>query len=178
MNKNIVFILSGSVAVFKACSVISKLVQKGHNLKVIGTKNSLNFIGKSTIEAITGKPFLVDMFENNLSDPQHIELSQWADVAILCPATANIINKMACGIADDLPTTFFLSWEISKKPFLVFPAMNEKMYLHPITQSSIRKLSEIGVKIYEAEEGYLACKMKGKGRLMEPEKIIDIIASL
>lgn len=178
MKKNIAFILTGSIAVFKACQVISKLTQKGYELQVIGTQNSTFFIGKSTIEGLTGKPFLTDMFSKSLSNTQHIEISKWADIAVVCPATANIINKMASGIADDWPTTLFLSWDLSQKPFLIFPAMNENMLMHPVTQNSIKVLKKIGVKIYEAEEGHLACGDVGKGRLMEPEKIVRIISEL
>lgn len=174
--KNIVFIMSGSIACYKACFVISKLIQKKFEVQVISTKNTLNFIGKSTIEGLTQRPMLVDMFEKEISSTRHIELSEWGDIAVACPATANIINKMASGIADDWPTSFFLSWEIHQKPFLLFPAMNENMYLHPITQNSIKKLIEIGVKVYETEEGFLACGKRGKGRLMDPKKIFEIIS--
>lgn len=176
--KKIVFMMSGSIACYKACDIISKLVQNKCNVQVLGTLNTLNFIGKSTIEGLTKNPFLTDMFNKSLSDTKHIELSEWADIAIVCPATANIINKMAAGIADDWPSTLFLSWKIKEKPFLVFPAMNENMYTHPITQSSMKKLSDIGVKIFDTEDGFLACGKKGKGRLMDTRKIIDIILNL
>jgi len=174
MNKNIIFGLTGSIACYKACNVISKLIQKNNNIQCILTKNALNFIGKSTLEGLTKNEVLVDMFENK-SYTKHIELSKWADIAIVCPATANIINKFANGIADDFLTTFFLSWEIGKKPFLIFPAMNENMYLHPVTQKSINYLKSIGVYISETGSGYLSCGEKGIGRLLEPDEILNIV---
>jgi phosphopantothenoylcysteine decarboxylase/phosphopantothenate--cysteine ligase len=176
MSKNIIFALTGSIACYKACSVISKLVQKNNNIQCILTKNALNFIGKSTIEGLTQNQALVDMFENK-SYTKHIELSKWADIAIVCPATANIINKFASGIGDDFLTTFFLSWKIGEKPFLIFPAMNENMYLHPVTQKSIDYLKSIGVYVSQTKSGYLACGEKGAGRLLEVEEILKIIES-
>lgn len=173
-NKNIIFSLSGSIACYKACFVISGLIQKGCSVQCVCTKNSLEFIGKATLEGLTKRPVLCDMFEKEVYT-KHIELSEWADISVLCPATANIINKLASGIADDYVTTNFLSWKIKEKPYIIFPAMNENMYEHPITQKSIKKLKEIGVIILETEKGYLACGAKGKGRLLEPQKIINTI---
>jgi len=174
MSKNIIFAMSGSIACYKACSVISNLVKNGNNIQCILTKNALNFIGKSTIEGLTNNDVLIDMFENK-SYTKHIEVSKWADIAVVCPATANIINKFASGIGDDFLTTFFLSWKIKEKPFLIFPAMNENMYLNPVTQKSIEYLKSIGVYIADTSKGHLACGDEGLGRLPEPDEIIKII---
>ncbi len=171
--KNILFGLSGSIACFKACSVISKLVQKGNNIQTICTPNTLNFIGKATLEGLTFNEVLIDMFDKN-SYTRHIELSKWADIFVICPATANVINKFASGIADDYLTTTFLAWDILK-PVLVFPAMNKNMYLHPVTQNSIKKLKEIGVFVSDTAKGRLACGDEGEGRMIEVDEIVKII---
>ncbi|MEF3279350.1 MAG: flavoprotein [Elusimicrobiota bacterium] len=172
-SKKILFSLTGSIACYKACFVISKLIQKGYDLQIICSKNALNFIGKATLEGLTQKEVLTDMFDKKLYT-KHIELSSWADIFVICPATANIINKLAQGIADDYISTTFLSWNL-KKPCLIFPAMNENMYIHPITRQAIKKLNSIGVYISPTSQGYLACGVSGKGRLLEPEQIIKII---
>lgn len=173
-RKNIIFSLSGSIACYKACTVISKLIQKGYNVQCICTRNAFEFIGRATLEGLTNRAVLYDMFDKEIYT-KHIELSNWADISVLCPATANIINKLASGIADDYVSTNFLSWKIKEKPYIIFPAMNENMYEHLVTQNSIKKLKEIGVRVYETSEGYLACGTKGKGRMLEPDKIVNLI---
>ncbi|MBP7796641.1 MAG: phosphopantothenoylcysteine decarboxylase [Elusimicrobiales bacterium] len=173
-NKNIIFGLTGSIACYKACSVISKLVQYGAEVRTVCSKNALNFIGKATLEGLTKKQTLVDMFERE-SYTTHIDLAKWADIYVICPATANIINKFASGIADDYLSTIFISWRLKEKPLLIFPAMNENMYDHPLTQESVSKLKKIGVVVADTEFGNLACGDKGRGRLPEPETIIEII---
>jgi phosphopantothenoylcysteine decarboxylase/phosphopantothenate--cysteine ligase len=173
-KKNIIFGLTGSIACYKACSVISKLVQYGCDVQTVCTKNALNFIGKATLEGLTKKKVLIDMFERE-SYTKHVELAKWADIFVICPATANIMNKFAYGISDDYLSTIFLSWRIKEKPVLVFPAMNENMYEHPVTQKSIEILKETGAVVLETGFGNLACGDKGKGRLLEPENIMEII---
>lgn len=174
MAKKIIFGLSGSIACYKATEVISKLIQKENEVQCIATENAIKFIGKATLEGLTKRQLLYDMFEKEVST-RHIELSNWGDIMIICPATANIINKLACGIADDYLTTTFLSFDISKKPVIIFPAMNENMYRHPITQSSIKRLRELGLLITRTGTGYLACGQKGEGRLLEVSEIMEII---
>lgn len=169
-NKNILIILTGSIACYKACTVISQLKQKGHAVKVVLSPSSLEFIGKSTIEGLTGEPPITDMYScGHVMD--HINLARWADLVLVAPATANYINKISHGIGDDLLTTLFLSHDF-EKPFLVAPAMNTKMYLHPVTQASIEKLKQMGIEILETASGILACGEIGSGRLLEPDLII------
>lgn len=169
-KKNILVILTGSIACYKACSVISKLKQTGHAVKVVLSPSSLEFIGKATIEGLTGEPPIDDMYApGKVMD--HIFLNRWADLILVAPATANYINKIANGIGDDLLTTLFLSHGF-EKPFLVAPAMNTKMYLHPITQSSINKLKSLNVQILETASGVLACGEIGSGKLLDPELIL------
>lgn len=169
-SKNILIILTGSIACYKACNVISQLKQKGHHLKVVLSPSSLEFIGKSTIEGLTGETPLTDMYASG-HNMDHINLDRWADLIIVVPATANYINKIAHGLGDDLLTTLFLAHDF-KRPFLVAPAMNTKMYQHPTTQCSIEKLKKMGVEILETASGVLACGETGLGKLLEPELIL------
>jgi phosphopantothenoylcysteine decarboxylase/phosphopantothenate--cysteine ligase len=170
-NKNILFIMTGSIACYKACSVISALHQKGYAVKVVLSNSSLKFIGAATIEGLTGDPPITDMYLAG-SVMDHIHLARWADLILVAPATANYINKIANGLGDDLLTTLFLAHDF-KKPFLLAPAMNTMMYLHPTTQESISKLKKFGVQILETASGVLACGEVGYGRLLDPVLITE-----
>ena len=168
--KNILILLTGSIACYKACSVISKLKQQGHKLKVVMSPSSLEFIGAATIEGLIGEAPITSMYTSgNVMD--HINLARWADLILVAPATANYINKIAYGIGDDLLSTLFLAHDF-EKPFLIAPAMNTKMYLHPTTQESIARLKKWNVEILETASGVLACGEIGSGRLLEPELIV------
>lgn len=168
-KSKILFIMTGSIASYKACGVLSKLKQSGHDLKVVMSPSSLNFVGKATIEGLTGETAITDMYaDGQVMD--HIHLVRWADLILVAPATAHYINRISNGIGDDLLTTLFLAHDF-KKPFLIAPAMNTMMYLHPTTQRSIKKLKEMNVEILEAASGVLACGEVGYGRLLEPELI-------
>jgi phosphopantothenoylcysteine decarboxylase/phosphopantothenate--cysteine ligase len=176
-SKNILFIFTGSIACYKACNVLSKLKQHGYNLKVVMSSSSQEFIGRATVEGLTGETPVTETFaRGHVMD--HINLARWADLVLVAPATANYINKIASGIGDDLLTTLFLAHDFSK-PFLVAPAMNTKMYLHPVTQQSINKLKTMGVGILETASGVLACGEVGWGRLLEPDLIyLEVEAAL
>jgi phosphopantothenoylcysteine synthetase/decarboxylase len=166
---NILFQLTGSIACYKACIVVSRLVQEGFKVKTICSANALKFIGKATLEGLTHNPVYVDTFEEKFA-LEHVEIVKWLDLAIICPATANIINKLAAGIGDDYISTTFLAFDLSK-PYLIAPAMNKNMYEHPATVRSMRVLKEWGVKVLGAGTGYQACGDKGPGRLLEPEEL-------
>ena len=171
INKNILIILTGSIACYKTCSVISKLKQKGYNIKVVLSPSSLEFIGMATIEGLTGEPPITDMYSSgHIMD--HINLARWADLILVAPATANYINKISNGLGDDLLTTLFLAHDF-EKPFLIAPAMNTKMYFHPTTQASITKLKLMKIEILETASGVLACGEFGYGRLLEPDLIVE-----
>lgn len=170
---NILFQLTGSIACYKACSVISKLVQEGCDVKAVVSANALHFIGKSTLEGLTHRSVYTDTFEDR-SALEHIELTKWMDLAIVCPATANIINKFATGIGDDYISTIFLACDF-KKPYLVAPAMNRNMLAHPATRRSLRTLEEWGVSVLPTGKGYQACGDAGEGRLLEPDRIYEEI---
>jgi phosphopantothenoylcysteine decarboxylase/phosphopantothenate--cysteine ligase len=176
MSKSkILFQLTGSIACFKACQAISKLVQAGHDVQVEATASALQFVGNATIEGLTGKPVISDLYATgNVMD--HIHLVRWADLIIVAPASANFINKIAQGVGDDLLTTQFLAHDF-KKPYLIAPAMNTSMYLHPVTQASIQKLKQMGVEILETASGVLACGEVGWGRLIEPDLLVQEVQS-
>ena len=172
-NPKLLFILTGSIATYKVCQVLSDLKKQSYQIKVIATQAALKFIGLSTLEGLTSEKVSVDLYENG-SNMDHIHLIRWADMIVTAPATANYINKMALGIGDDLASTVFLAHDF-QKPFLVFPAMNTKMYLHPTVQSSIQKLKNMGIDILDSASGVLACGETGVGRLLEPQQIIHEI---
>jgi phosphopantothenoylcysteine decarboxylase/phosphopantothenate--cysteine ligase len=133
------------------------------------------FIGVATIEGLSGEKPITDMFATG-SVMDHIHLARWADLILMAPASANTINKMAAGIGDDIITTLFLAHDF-QKPFLLTPAMNTKMYLHPATQKSLALLRESGIKVLETASGILACGEVGYGRLLEPDLILNEIES-
>ncbi len=174
-NSKLLFILTGSIAAYKVCQVLSDLKKQNYQIKVIATQAALKFIGISTLEGLTSEKISVDLYANG-SNMDHIHLVRWADMIVVAPATANYINKMASGIGDDLASTVFLTHDF-QKPFLVFPAMNSKMYLHPTVQNSIQKLKTMGVDILDSASGVLACGETGVGRLLEPQQIIHEIQS-
>lgn len=165
--------MSGSIACYKACQVISRLAQKGHEVQVVATTSALKFVGTATLEGLSGKPVISDLFQSgNVMD--HIHLARWADLIVVAPATAHFMSKMAYGLGDDLATTLFLAHDFTK-PFLVTPAMNTAMYRHPTTQDSIKKLLAMGVQVLESASGVLACGETGFGRLLEADQILEAI---
>ena len=169
----ILFKISGSIAAYKSAYVISKLVQNGFEVKTVATESALQFVGKATLEGLTGYPVYTDSFADG-EMMSHINLMKWADLIILCPASANTINKLASGIGDNLLTSLFLAFDWTK-PYLIVPAMNTNMFDHPATQSSLKKLNEWGIKILPTAEGYLACGDTGHGKLLEPDEIFEHI---
>lgn len=176
MSKNKILLkISGSIATYKIADLISKLMQNNYEVQTVVTPNALQFIGKATLEGLTGKSVYTDSFENGKM-MSHINLMNWADLIILAPATGNTINKMAYGIADNLVTSLFLVWDM-KKPYLIAPAMNTNMYEHPATQEAIKKLSKWGVKVLPTAEGWLACGAIGKGKLLDVNEILNHIKS-
>ncbi|MCK5356879.1 MAG: hypothetical protein KAJ48_00655 [Elusimicrobiales bacterium] len=171
---NILFQLTGSIACYKACNVISKLVQNGFDVKCACSKNSLNFIGKATLEGLTqNQGYYYDSFQE-INSPEHIELSKWADIAVICPATANTINKLAAGAADDLISATFLAFDFTK-PYIIVPAMNKNMYFHPATKRSLEILKKWKIKVLNTAKGHQACGDSGEGRMLEPDEISEEI---
>ncbi|AKC83524.1 phosphopantothenoylcysteine decarboxylase [Verrucomicrobia bacterium IMCC26134] len=177
-SPRVLFLLSGSIACYKACFVISRLVQAGVEVRTVATPSALQFIGKASLEGLTGQPVFTDLWEPGRA-MDHIELARWADLALVAPATANTINRLAGGLADDPVGTLFLAWELKKKPWWIAPAMNVAMYQNPITQNSLQKLAGLGVRVLPTDEGALACGEEGAGRLLDPEKILmEVLVAL
>lgn len=172
-KSKILFLFSGSIACYKACNVVSRLVQAGAEVQTGCTQSALQFIGPSTLEGLTGRPVFSDVHETGRR-MDHIDLAKWADLTIVCPATANTINSLANGIATDVIGNLFLAYDL-KKPFILAPAMNVQMLAHPATKNSIGKLKSWGVQVLDTDSGPLACGDVGEGRLLEPDRIFTSI---
>ncbi|WP_442599448.1 bifunctional phosphopantothenoylcysteine decarboxylase/phosphopantothenate--cysteine ligase CoaBC [Neobacillus sp. D3-1R] len=173
-NKNILLCVTGGIAVYKAVALTSKLVQAGANVKVILSKSAAKFVTPLSFQALSRNFVYTDTFEEH--NPQviaHIDLADWADMVIIAPATANTIGKLANGLADDMLTTTLLA---TTAPIWLAPAMNVHMYDHPAVKKNIKTLSDMGYKFIEPSEGFLACGYVGKGRLEEPEKIVESLS--
>jgi phosphopantothenoylcysteine decarboxylase/phosphopantothenate--cysteine ligase len=173
LGRNVLFQLSGSIAAYKACHVVSRLVQAGHIVQTVATDSALRFVGAATLEGLTGRPVATELFASGAA-MEHIHLVRWADIVVLCPATANTINRLAAGLGDDLISTMVLAHEFDK-PYLVAPAMNAAMYHHPATRRSLAQLEAWGVEILAPGSGQLACGEVGEGRLLEPELILGTL---
>ncbi len=172
-GSNILFVLTGSIAGFKACEAVSQLVQRGHTIRAVATPAALRFTGAATLEGLTGSPVLTDLFAAGAA-LEHINLTRWADLVLVCPATANTLNRFAAGLADDLPGALFLAHD-RKKPWLIAPAMNPAMWAHPATQAAVEKLRDWGVHFLPVGEGRTACGETGEGRLAEPAVIVAAV---
>lgn len=162
--------VTGGIAAYKAVEVARLIDQAGHAAKVVMTEHATRLVGPATFRAITGEPVAVSLFEEGGVPMQHISLAQEADLVIVAPATANVLAKMAHGIADDLLSTILLA---TRAPILVAPAMNSNMYGHPATKANIKKLLGRGIRVIGPESGSLACGDKGEGRMAEPAWIVE-----
>lgn len=173
MTKKIIYGVTGSIAAFKAATIVSKLKCQGFDIMVIMTKSSQNFINPLTFRTLSQNKVITDIFvEDNEYDPKHVSIADKADIVVIAPATANIIGKLASGIADDALTSIVMA---SNAPVLIAPAMEERMYTNPITQRNIRVLQEVGYKFLGPEKGRLASGRTGVGRMADTEMIIQSI---
>ena len=173
MKKNIVLGVSGGIAAYKACEIVSGLKKLGYSVKVVMTDNATEFVTPLTFETLSKNAVIRDMFEEKPHyEVEHISLAKWAGVFLVAPATENVIAKFACGIADDMLTTAFQATEAIK---VICPAMNTKMYLSEANQKNIRLLKERGVHFIEPKEGVLACGDVGIGRMDEPQNIVGFV---
>ena len=173
MGKNILLGVSGGIAAYKAAPLVSQLTKKGYQVQVIMTEPATKFITPLTLQTLSRKEVLIDTFEEkNPEVVSHIYAADQADLVVIAPATANIIAKLAHGLADDMLSTTLLAVQA---PVMIAPAMNVHMYDHPAVQANISLLKERGVQFIEPNEGLLACGYVGKGRLAEPEEIVNKI---
>ena len=174
-DKTVVLGITGSIAAYKMASVASSLRKLGVNVEVIMTENATQFITPVTFEAITGNRCITDTFDRNFDfNIEHISLAKKADLFIVAPASANIIGKIANGIADDMLTTTFMACTCPK---LIAPAMNTNMYNNGILQENLRRCQNYGIRIIEPASGLLACGDAGRGKLPEPELLVEHILS-
>ena len=173
--KNILVGVTGGIAAYKSAGIVSLLKKKGYNVKVVMTENATKIIGPLTLETLSRNRIYVDMWDSNPHyEVEHISLADWADVVLIAPATYNIIGKVANGIADDMLTTILSAVSVRKPVFFAL-AMNVNMYENPILKENINKLKSFGYRFIDAEEGLLACNYSAKGRMSEPENIVDEI---
>ena len=172
-GKKIALGVTGGIAVYKAVDLVSRLRKQGAEVRVIMTEHAQQFVTPLTFKEISGNKVAVSMWDSNQEfNVEHISLANWADAFVVAPATANILAKMANGIADDLLSTTLLA---AQAPIIVCPAMNTGMYQNPITQENIEKLQKHGVTVMPPAVGYLACGVTGPGRLPEPQQIVEFI---
>ena len=174
--KKIILGVTGSIAAFKGAALASMLVKKGHDVHTILTNNACKFITSLTFQSITSNQVMVDMFEPAVNyNPSHVSIARDASLLVIAPASANILSKMAGGIADDMLSTTYLSVDC---PVLVAPAMHTAMWQHPAIEENVKKLKERGVQFTGPSEGRLASGDMGPGRMVEPEKIAIVIEKL
>lgn len=172
-GKTVVLGVTGGIAAYKMPNLASALVKLGCNVQVLMTQNATQFITAVTFETLTGNKALVDTFDRNFSfQVEHIAVADQADLVMIAPATANVIAKLAHGLADDMLTTTVLACNCPK---IVVPAMNTKMYENPVTQDNLNTLRRYGWEVMEPASGYLACGAVGKGKLPEPEVLLQVI---
>lgn len=165
-NKTVVLGVTGSIAAYKIANLASSLVKKGANVHVIMTKNATNFINPITFETLTGNKCLVDTFDRNFEfSVEHVSLAKQADIFMVAPASANVIGKIANGIADDMLTTTIMACKCHK---VISPAMNTNMFENPIVQDNLEKLKKYGYEVINPASGYLACGDTGAGKMPEP----------
>ena len=175
-GKEIVLGVTGGIAAYKAAEVVSRLRKMGASVHVIMTENARQFITPLTLETLSANPVVHDTFERPATwEVEHIALAKRAEVFVIAPATANILAKMACGIADDMLSTTVLA---TKAPVLVAPAMNTGMWTAPATRQNVETLRQRGVRFVGPEAGFLACGDEGSGRMSEPAAIVGAIEAI
>lgn len=172
-GKKIVLGITGSIAAYKSCLIIRELIKRGAEVQVVITPAGKEFITPITLSALTHNPVISEFFsQRDGTWNSHVDLGLWADAMLIAPCTASSIGKMANGIADNMLITTYLSM---KAPIFIAPAMDLDMYKHPSTQANLEKLKEYGNNIIEPASGYLASGLEGKGRMEDPEKIVETL---
>ncbi len=165
--------VSAGIAIYKAVDLASTLTGRGDQVYTLMTPNSLKFITPLTFRAVTMQPVFTDTFTDDPEyRPEHISLSDWGQVMVIAPATADLIGRIAAGLGDDILTTTLLAWQ---KPVVIAPAMNDRMWANPIVQSNLKKLEGIGYMVVGPEKGRLACGTYGVGRLAGNGQIIQAL---
>jgi len=168
MSSELIIGVSGGIAAYKTAALVSSLVQDGHGVSVVMTRAARKFIGPATFRALTGRPVVTDGFDRHYPLGAHIELADQAQLLCVAPASADVLAKAACGLADDLLTTLLLSFT---GPILVAPAMNAAMWDKPSVQRNIATLRSDGYHLIGPQEGWQSCRRVGMGRMAEPAEI-------
>ncbi len=163
--------ITGGIAAYKAPELVRLLKKAGHEVRCAATEHALEFVTRVTLETVSGAPLYSDLFASGHTE--HISLKDWGEILVVAPATANIIGKVASGVADDALSTLLLAF--SGKPVIMAPAMNCEMWAHPAVQRNIETLKGWGIRMVGPEEGELACGVNGMGRMAEPEQIVAAI---
>jgi len=172
-GKKVIVGISGGIAAYKAPFIIRLLIKAGAEVRVVATPNAMEFVTRTTLETLSKNKIYTQVFsDDNDYTTEHISLTDWADIMLVAPATANVVGKFARGIADDALSTTFMAFN---KQVYIAPSMNSKMYAHYAFQENMQYLQQHGVEIIEPEEGFLACGYEGKGRMAEPEDIVSYI---
>lgn len=172
----VVICVTGGIAAYKVCPMVSHLVQAGAGITVAMTEAAQKFVGVATFQALSGRRVFTDMWApESYDDPQHLRLTGSADLCIIAPATANIIAKIACGIADDLVSTAVVGIGC---PMLLAPAMNARMWENKVVQDNVARLQSLGHHLIGPGEGWQACRTVGTGRMAEPDEIIQAASDL
>ena len=172
-GKKIVLGITGSIAAYKACILVRGLQKEGAEVQVVMTPAAKEFVTPLTLATLTRKPVISEFFDRRDGTwHSHVDLGLWADAMVIAPATASTIGKMANGVADNMLVTTYLSM---KAPVFVAPAMDLDMYAHPTTQRNLETLRSFGNTIVEPGTGFLASQLEGKGRMQEPERIIEVL---
>lgn len=172
----VVVAVTGGIAAYKTCEVVSRLVQRGAGVTVAMTRSARKFIGPATFQALSGRGVLTGLWHpKDPTDVQHIAVTSHAHLFLVAPATANILAKFATGIADDIVSTLFTS---APSSVLLAPSMNDRMWSHPVVQRNLATLVELGCQTVGPGEGWLACRSVGAGRMSEAHDIVDRAAEL
>lgn len=175
-GKHVILGVSGGIAAYKTPDLVRQLKASGAEVRCIMTANAQQFVAPLALQTVSQNKVYTEQFEPlGVWNPEHVALADWADLMLVAPATANIIGKFASGIADDLLSTSFLAFA---KQVVIAPAMNDKMFAHPIVQRNIETLRQIGVLFIDPTEGELACGTVGKGRMEQPANIVEFIKKL
>lgn len=175
MSHEIIIGVSGGIAAYKTAALVSSLVQQGHGVTVVMTRSARRFIGPATFRALTGRPVVANPFDQHYPLGAHIELAEKADLLCIAPASADLLAKAACGLADDLLSTLLLSFT---GPVMFAPAMNSAMWEKPTVQRNIKTLRADGCHFVDPQEGWQSCRRTGMGRMAEPADIQSAIERL
>src|SRR5688572_19590916 len=175
-GREVIVAVCGGIAAYKVADVVSKLVQSGAGVTVVMTREAQKFVTPLTFEALSGRKVRTDTFElADSSDPQHIGLTERADLMVVAPATNNVLAKVAHGLCDDLVSLMICA---AACPVVFCPAMNTRMWEHPVAKENVAKLAGLGYRFIGPDEGWLACRNVGAGRMSEAEKIVDEVTGM